>query len=152
MKKAVNIFLIFLMIASCNNSKKVSENEQKPVFKFQETPCFGQCPVYKMEIFKNGLVKYEGERFVEKLGTYEKTISEEKVERLIKEFDAASFFEFEDEYTSNMTDLPTVYTTYNKGDQSKRVLNYYGAPDELKVLEKKLRKIAESTDGWKKVE
>lgn len=137
---------------SCSNSKKAHNRASNPVFIIQQTACFGECPVYIMKIYKNGLVEYNGEMFVEKEGLYEKTISEQKVKELIAKFNDAAFFSFEDEYTTNITDLPTTFTTFNHDGKSKKIKNYHGAPDELKELESELRKIAESDDGWKKIE
>ena len=136
---------------SCSNSKKANNKESEPVFIIQQTACFGECPVYTMKIYRNGFVEYKGKMFVEKEGDFEKSISEDKVEDLINKFEGADFFSFEDKYTSNMTDLPTTFTTFNFDGKSKKVENYHGAPDELKELEKELRKIAESEDGWKKL-
>lgn len=32
----------------------------------ERTMCFGECPVYKVEILSDGTVNYNGEMFVEK--------------------------------------------------------------------------------------
>lgn len=152
MKVVIKLILICIVMYSCNNPKVVNETENTPVFKIRETPCFGTCPVYNMEIYTNGYVSYEGQRFVEKEGAYEKTISKEEVERLINSFKEAGFFDFEEKYTANMTDLPTVFTSFNYEGKSKKIENYHGAPDELKALEKSLREIAMSQEGWSKIE
>lgn len=152
MKFIVALSFICSVMLSCNNSKKVNEKEIVPLFTFEETACFGSCPVYIMEIYPNGYVKFDGRNFVEKEGVFEKSISESEVERLINAFKKADFFDFEDEYTTNISDLPTVFTTFNYDGKSKKIENYHGAPDELKALEKSLREIAMSQEGWSKIE
>lgn len=154
----MNKFLMALMaltliaLSSCNNSKKVNSKNTEMVFKIKETPCFGKCPVYEMEIYRNGFVKYTGRNFVEKEGEYQKTISKKEVESLIDLFNEAAFFSLKDEYQGEMTDLPTVYTTFKYEGKSKTIENYYGAPDELRKLENALRAIGKDEEGWEKVE
>ena len=145
------ITLSLAVSAGCNNSKKTGKNDEM-VFKIRETPCFGKCPVYEMEIYKSGLVNYKGQMNVDKVGEYTKTITKKEVEDLIDLFNDIDFFALEDEYQGLMTDLPTVYTTFNYEGKSKTIENYHGAPDELRQLENALRRVGKNEEGWTKVE
>jgi len=64
-------------------------------------------------------------------------------------FEETGFFDLEDEYKKKMTDLPTTYIYYSKAGKSKRIMDYYGAPPELKELEKTVGMIIE-TKRWRK--
>ena len=153
MKFIIISFALLLMTLSCTNSKNMNEEKlDSPIFVIRETPCFGMCPVYDMEIYENGRVKYTGKSFVDKVGKFTNTISSKDLQNLINKFIDANFFELKDEYTAEMTDLPTVFTTFRYEEKEKTVKNYHGAPEVLRELENELRNIANKKSGWKKIE
>src|SRR4051812_16205110 len=48
-------------------------NVKTPTFStvtFERTPCFGTCPVYRVNVNGNGEVKFEGIRNVDSVGTF----------------------------------------------------------------------------------
>lgn len=59
--------------------------------------CFGACPIYKVTIYTDGTVVYEGERFVEVEGRQTTNIEPEVVEQLVAGFEAAGYFDWQDE-------------------------------------------------------
>ena len=86
MKFSKYILLFFLLSCSINSeldvtlnqSKEIVENEKTPFLAMRRTPCYGKCPTYKLNIFSNGDIIYQGIRFVEKLGLYKSTIDIKK--------------------------------------------------------------------------
>ncbi|MBW8051199.1 MAG: hypothetical protein FVQ77_12830 [Cytophagales bacterium] len=126
-----------------------SENDGT-VITLQKTMCYGKCPVYTITIHGDGQSVYVGKKNVDKIGKYQKKLKISEVENLIKAFEDANFYNFKDEYSAKVTDLPTTYITYTVNEKTKRIKDYYGAPDELKKLEKMVEKIA-SSEGWEKV-
>lgn len=136
---------------SCKTTQNKNLEIEKIVFTLKKTTCRGRCPVYKMDIFSSGKVLFEGKKYVEKTGKFEKKILKKEVEILEKKFLNANFFDFKDEYTSGKTDLPNTYISFNYKEKSKRIRDYDNAPKELKNLEKLLEEIANSKD-WKKVQ
>lgn len=68
------------------------------------------------------------------------------------EFEKADFFNFKDEYTSRITDLPTTYIGFIDKGKTKIVRDYHGAPQLLSDLEAKLEIIANSDEGWEIIE
>ena len=134
-------YLLFLCVLfACGSSKnstetKVKELKKELIISLQRTPCYGTCPIYKMEIFSDGSAFYHGERFVDKLGDYEFTVSQETINHILKKAVEIGFFELEDIYTSNITDLPKTITFIKNGKDEKRVIDYYDAPKGLKEFE-----------------
>ena len=104
-----------------------------------------------MEVYKSGRVVYEGKENIEKTGKYEKQIKKKVVQALIQDFKTADFFNFKDEYTAMIRDLPSTYVGFTNEGKTKMVRDYRDAPKELIELEKKLEAIANSS-GWKKIE
>lgn len=101
--------------------------------------CFGSCPAYKVTIYTDGTVIFEGERFVDAIGTYATTIEPEVVEQLVAGFVEAGYFEWEDEYTEmTVSDLPTITTSVTRDGETKQIIRYAGdnsAPQALPYLE-----------------
>ncbi|MCX6350893.1 MAG: DUF6438 domain-containing protein [Bacteroidetes bacterium] len=147
--KALRILLSILLI-SANTFAVNLPKKAKPMFAMERTRCFGACPAYTIEIYKNGLVKYHGIADVKKMGNYTKKLKCKEVNALKKEFKAAKFFEFKDEYTAHVTDLPTTYISFNYHGKSKKIKDYWEAPLELEHLENLLDIIANSEVGWTK--
>ncbi len=113
--------------------------------------CFGTCPAYRVTIYTDGTVVYEGERFVTVEGEQTSTIEPELVQQLIAGFEAAGYFEWDDEYTEmTVTDLPTVTTSVTRNGETKQITRYAGdshAPLALPYLETWIDMVA-STAQW----
>lgn len=155
MMKAILITTVTLIsIIACKNSQNTttsaSQKDTNPiVFEMERTACFGTCPVYKITFYKNGQATYHGKQHTGKLGVYTAVLPQESIDSTIKVFENARFFDFKDEYKGNMTDFPTTYIRYSSpdGKRTKKITDYYGAPDELKRLEKMLDELG-STVSW----
>jgi hypothetical protein len=90
----------------------------------------GYCPNYTVVIDGTGRVKYTGRSFVLTIGEREEAISPDAVRSLLHQFEEAKFLSLNDRYRYNVRDWPTTYLTLRIGNQSKRVENYFSAPDD----------------------
>jgi len=108
------------------------------VITLDRTVCFGTCPSYSLRITGDGLVAYEGRRFVRVLGKATTTISADAVRRLVAEFERIRYFELQDKYTAMVTDNPTTTTSIRVGSRFKRVIDYVAGPPALQALERQI--------------
>lgn len=117
----------------------------------ERTACFGACPVYRVTIYADGKVVFEGERFVTTEGTQTASIDPQAVDQLIAGFEAAGYFGWKDEYTEmRITDLPTIITSVTRDGATKRITHYAGdstAPLALPYLETWIDLVA-NTSQW----
>jgi len=122
------------------------------VVTMERTPCFGTCPAYKLTVYGDGRVVYEGNMFVAVEGQQTTTISQDAVQELVAALENTEFFSLEDDYSAPATDLPSTITTVTLDGQSKTI-NHYGvcgysdidtAPKELCDLENKIDEITNS--------
>ena len=120
----------------------------KLVMSIKHTPCFGKCPDYELQIYSNGLVYYDGGRFSARLGKMHKKITKKEVKDLVEKFNNAKFFEFNDKYTAQVTDMPTTYISFYDHGKSKTITDYYDAPPALRHLEMLLNAYADNDEGW----
>jgi hypothetical protein len=132
------------------------EDLSNVVITMERTMCFGSCPVYVLTIYGDGRIEYEGEQYVEIIGKQTTQISEDQVRELIDEFYNVHYFSMNDEYRHKRdkwgqyytaTDLPTTITSITINDYRKKVVDYFGAPQELIDLEKKIDEVA-GTEQW----
>lgn len=142
-----SIFLLFIgMLGACKSHKKVADNGTintiisipQAIFALETTPCYGTCPSYTIVVYDNDSLTYEGMRHVAKEGKMSKKLLKGTVKQLIGKFRGANFFKFQNQYTSNMSDFPTTYISFTDSGITKKVMDYYKAPESLKQLEKLL--------------
>ena len=108
------------------------------VIKLERTACFGECPVYTVTIDARGNVSYEGARFVRVEGRQTDRIPLSRVVSILETAERIGFFRLRDEYrviqnpdgsSTIVTDLPAVFVTITRAGRSKRIEDYFGAPD-----------------------
>ncbi len=145
-------FALFVIVfSSCVATKSNTKGNDNTLITYSKTSCRGKCPVFTMTIYSNGRILFVGKENVLNIGKFEKQLSSSELDELIQSFNNSDFFKFSDKYTSHATDLPTIYISYSNGDKFKKIKDYFGAPEELKQLEKLLDKIVDTKD-WKTME
>lgn len=121
------------------------------VIVLETTPCRGTCPVQKLTVYADGRVKYVGEEYTDRLGTYEVRLPKRELARLKTCFRQARFFDFKTSYQAKISDLPATYLTFSDEGRTHTVLDYYGTPKAVKDLEKEVLALLKRK-GWKKGE
>ena len=110
--------------------------------------CFGRCPIYTVSIYGSGRVEFRGDKFVAQEGIYTDSIPPEQVNRLVHALHTMGFFTMQDRYDNRyITDLPATTTSFESGATTKSVYNYYGAPAELRAIERLIDQTA-GTERW----
>ncbi|HEX5978242.1 MAG TPA: DUF6438 domain-containing protein [Nitrososphaeraceae archaeon] len=110
--------------------------------------CMGTCPVYSLEIFGNGTLVYNGERFVNVTGRQISSIPEDEVKELVEEFYKINYFSLNDTFDKIVkTDQPTVITSININGTFKSIFDNLGAiaPEGLRLLENRIDEITNSS-------
>lgn len=146
MKNLLAAFAAILLLTACDPYHAPQES----LIALKKDPCFGLCPVYTFKVDGKGNATFHGERNTAKLGDWTKKLSPEETNKLFEAFEKSDFGSFKDEYTDNVTDLPTKWVTYRHGEIDKTVKDFFGGPETLKELEKMVEVVAEATDGWTK--
>src|SRR5215468_7383017 len=84
----------------------------KPFVTLDRTECFGTCPGYKISIYKNGRVLYEGRQFVKLAGAHVTAITASQLDALDSAFKRADFCHREPMYFAGVTDVPWAIVSY----------------------------------------
>ncbi len=160
------LILSFAFFLSCKQSEATTENssatknealkettptEESLFLTMERTPCFGECPSYKISISSTGNVTYEGFRFAPKEGKHTKKLSTTQLNEIQSQIDALKIFDMEDKYDSPVTDIPSVHLLIVYNNQKKKILDRVNGPKELKQFEKLIDHLV-IDDELKKVE
>ncbi len=119
----------------------------------ERTACYGTCPIYKMTIFSNGRVEWQGEEFVKVKGKASATLSVAELSALKAAFRDAKYFDLGDGFDCyEVTDHPSANTSYDDGSRKKSIKHYHGCKSKpgieaLSALEAKIDQIVKS-DRW----
>ena len=151
MKPCYFLILLGLILSSCKSSGPAVQGTDKPVFTMSKTSCRGKCPVYDLVIYSNGLAKLNGKQNLDKIGNFKRTLDKKEFNNLTESFTNNKFTELKDQYDAPVTDLPTTITTSEWEGKYKKVIDYSGAPEILKNLERMLENVMKA-EGWEKVE
>ena len=174
-----SIFLSFSLLSACKTttntsdpvigsigdtpaiSHEASEVDDTPIsptrndsllLSMERTPCYGTCPTYKFQIYKNGYAEYEGIRFVNKEGMFYTILGKEQLKKITDKAKEIKFYYFKDEYIDrNITDFPTTIIKYNLEGNMKTVLDGHNeTPRDLKDFELFLDQIMDNAVWMKK--
>jgi len=142
------VLLVFLL-SSCKSPKETDDPTTLTEEMIMKTsPCFGKCPYYTMTIYKGGIIRFEGKKFVKKFGLYTKKMKKAEYKALKKAFIAANFWSLENSYNSNISDIPKTRLTFIQDGKTKSIIGDMRRPQVIKDLQKEMEAIANSEEGW----
>ena len=169
------LFAIILTSASisCKSSKNVTETSsdnieateasttvttEKEVTLIERTvfatihrgACYGSCPTYKMTIYSDRSVEYEGIRAVELIGKYTSTISQKEYDQFIETAEFIEYMNLEDVYDGPITDIPGTRTSIVIEGVRKEVYRRYQYPKRILKFEELFDNVIKSAK-WEKV-
>lgn len=127
------------------------------VVSLERGPCHGTCPVYRVDVYGDGKVQFDGKQHVAKMGVHTGTAAVSAVQELLAKFKASAFAKADTAYMMDSpgcgqyaTDLPTVRVTAKIDGTMKTVQHDRGcrnAPEYLRTLEAQVDSVAR-TAQW----
>jgi uncharacterized membrane protein YvbJ len=145
----LSIFIISLItpiFIGCNSPKKLTKENERYELSYERTTCYGTCPQFKLVIYNSGLLTYEGKMFTEKIGIWQKQISQKELNDIYKKFEKANLKYYQNDYRSEYTDLPSKIITFKNGTFLKTIRIEGKHPELLDELTDYLDSIANSSD------
>ena len=149
----MNIRLVFVVCAvalySCkSNQLAVAEDFN---LKMDKGACFGSCPVYSLEIDHQGNAIYDGKRFTEKVGMHKYKLSKDQFKQVTDQLTLMNFFALQDNFKSDVADLPTVTIAHTHKGLSKSITGKDTRPKRVLELQKILENLTQ-TGEWVSIE
>ncbi len=113
----------------------------------ERTSCYGWCPVYRVAVYEDGVLEFEGRHFVLRPGLHEARVSAAQLVALRQAAARAQFAALNERYVRrDYPDMPSIITIMNVDGAYKEVRHYFGdtsAPDQLIRLEEEIDRIVE---------
>jgi hypothetical protein len=121
--------------------------------------CYGRCPIYEVDIKQDGLVTFDGHRFVDSLGKSAANVSPLEFRKLVARLNDIGFFKLNERYryeqdgcTTWWSDQPTVDIVVTRGGVKKHVSYYYGCKgpaiaEKIDALSNEIDRITD-TQKW----
>ena len=140
------------------DKKKSKKQEKKHLvaegswtFVFERSPCFGKCPWDQFTVFADGRIGYVGKRDVERIGTYSGRITADQAEGLKNYLEELGYFEMNEKYDSNISDLPSVQMNFYSASKKQEVYIRGDAPTGTTSIFNKMIEVYESVQDWEEV-
>lgn len=147
--KTIHLLSAMALLAGCATGKmKNADNIEK--VELSTSPCFGACPVFDMEIEGNGNAEYDAKRFNPVQGKYKAVIRKEQMDSLFGLIGKAKLMSLPNEYTQQITDMPTYRLSVQFRDGKSKSISDYGpmGPESLKEVYKFIFSLRDS-QSWK---
>ncbi len=146
---ALCILAAVLCVNSCQvlPLSMVDTGKLNKLIEMGKGPCYGQCPVFTITVYDNGVMSYQGKRYTDKMGTYLKRLTKAELDGLAAAFRRADLWQYADVYRSDYPDLPAVSISYYEAERSKTILGKETRPEAVIELEGRLNALA-NAEGW----
>jgi hypothetical protein len=116
----------------------------KPFVGIETGNCFGYCPVFKLNVLTNGLVRYEGIRFVSKPGRDSFNLTCDELKQLKIKVKAVNLWQYPDQIETRVADAQPVTLSITEGGKTKSVRGTADRPAPLLELEDLLKNLAQA--------
>ena len=140
------ILVLIVFFTSCFTPNLLETSE--PFLVMKRTACYGTCPQYKISIYNDGLIMYNGTLFVDRIGCFSSMISMNQVDSIKSLLNDIDFFSLNEEYLSPITDVPSVILELNIDGKSHTVVDRIEGPNQLKKCYILIDNITESVSNW----
>lgn len=114
------------------------------VISLSKSVCFGECPAYSVQFFKDGTVLYEGIKHVKNIGKFKGKTEANEVKAMLVKANEIGFFTLKDKYDNEyVTDLPTAVTYMNFDGKKKKVICRYECDQKITKVNKMIESFIE---------
>ncbi len=93
MLRRIALFVFLLCVVPLPST---AYDPQSVVISLERGPCFGSCPVYRVVMYGDGTVRYDGKDHVRLRGSQTAVIASENVKELAGEIERIGFFNLRD--------------------------------------------------------
>lgn len=143
--------LLILLTSSCKSKQKaqavssikkaLTEQEVRSlpkIMEYSKSPCYGQCPTFKMTVYQNGWTIFEGKRFTLVEDTLLMQLTPTQLSTLTQQCKTADIWTAEKSYGMRIQDLPTTTVHMYEEGKDKAIQWRMRQPERLKTFDKQM--------------
>tara|TARA_B110000208_G_C11798830_1_gene440911 strand:- start:1135 stop:1704 length:570 start_codon:yes stop_codon:yes gene_type:complete len=117
-----------------------------------KTVCFGECPAYSVQFYKDGTVLYEGIENVERIGKFKGKLELPQINKLLESASEMGYFKLDPKYDNEyVSDMPTATTYINYKGKMKKVVCRFECDKNLIKINNEIENLTNSM-SMKKLE
>ncbi|HZS03252.1 MAG TPA: DUF6438 domain-containing protein [Blastocatellia bacterium] len=132
---SIAVFLVALLLLGCKpTSTGLSRFD---VLSLERMGCEGDCPIYKVTIYGDGKIEYDGKQYARIKGKATSSLTRDQIQELVKIIADVDFFSLRDQYhveadgcPTHLTDAQSAKTTLEVGGRRKTIDHYYGCMEK----------------------
>lgn len=137
------LFLIFssLSLFACKQNKSIEQSTStKPsdFIQLSRGACYGNCPVYNVQIFADGRVLYIGKLNVLNIGKYSSRLAPNQTKLLFEDLKQFNWSSYPDSYPIDNVDFPQFKIEFQNQELNKSIRANSMAASELIDLAKQI--------------
>jgi hypothetical protein len=144
------MLLSFVFMSACGGGSKSGRKAAKAsevpsdfAVSMERTPCFGTCPVYKIEISNTGTLTWTGIRFTEREHIWSRQLNSDEMQLLWQEVQRSGYFEMAVEYDDpSLSDAPSILLEIQGNGKTHKVKDRIRGPEALRQLESMIDTLA----------
>jgi ankyrin repeat protein len=99
---------------------------QRVHFSLSRDGCYGICPAYRVDIYGDGRVLYEGFQYVDGIGKERYTVPQEEVNKLLRSALSKNLMNLKERYESAVSDFPSYIVTLQIDGRTRKIVDYAG--------------------------
>lgn len=112
-----------------------------------KTACYGDCPVYTLQIMSDYTLRFEGKQHVDLIGKFEAKLNFNPMARLSPLIATSNFYRMDEQFPKDAAEVPadaaSTITKIDFGGQSNTVRHYFSGPEGLLEIENYLVSLLE---------
>jgi hypothetical protein len=150
-----NTCIITLLVAaffvSCRSAKNAFKKATNNTYiSIEQTPCFGECPIYKLTVYENGSALLDARRFMDSIGVFEAKVNLDTLCVTFEEAKKCKWETYDEEYISGYSDMPATVIQYSTNQRDTFTVRFEGerAPLQLLWITERLKSI-KGAAKWK---
>ncbi len=130
-------FFLLQACGSTTSSEALSVENTHRLVEMEKGPCFGRCPIFTLTVYENGVVRYVGERFSDRMGTWGRNLTEEELLSIKELVGHDELWRMPSDFPTRIPDLPLVtITIFEDGEtHQKSIAGREGRPALVVDLE-----------------
>jgi Domain of unknown function (DUF6438) len=129
---------VLLLISPLVHAARSGGQILEPIIVLErESDVFQVAPEYRLSIFDDGVVLFQGKKHVKSQEPIRTKIDKEQLAKLLTAFERINFYSLRDRYEGDNdgcgmkgTDQPYATITLNMGGKKKRIVHYFGCWEE----------------------
>ena len=134
MRIFIFVTVVLLLIGPLVHGMRSGDQIPEPIIVLErESDVFQMSPEYRLSIFDDGTVLFQGKKHVKSQEPIRTNIDKEQLAKLLLEFERIEFYSLRDRYDGGNdgcslwgTDQPYATIRLNVGGKKKSIVHYYG--------------------------